>query len=180
MSFLCSEEADFLSSLVCRDVGKVTNWFRNLRQTARKRAKRAGLDDDGYRDDDSLMGHNFDFASTSRPETPSLQSSSSSANGADDHMDVEDQYDDAHSDIGSEDEHQEAVTPSPDASPSPVTFDTTPARSRHESRRPRDGVSMVVDPVSYAQLDKVTASNFTGVKVEDALLLLSFHKHVVS
>jgi len=35
----------------------------------------------------------------------------------------------------------------------------------------------VVDPVSYA-VEKVPPSSFTGVKVEDALLLLSFHKHV--
>jgi hypothetical protein len=161
----------------------VTNWFRNLRQTARKRAKRVGLDDDGDRDDDSLAGHNFDFGSISRPETPSPHSSASSANGGgDDDMDVDEQYDDdVHSDVGSEDEHQEAVTPSPNASPSPpASFDGTSGRSRHESRRPRDSVGMVVDPVSYAQLEKVTTSNFTGVKVEDALLLLSFHKHVVS
>lgn len=94
-------------------------------------------------------------------------------------MDVE-EYDDVHSDAGSEDEHQEAVTPSPGASPSPAAFNSTSARPHHESRRPRDGVGMVLDPVSYAQLEKVTASNFTGVKVEDALLLLSFHKHVVT
>jgi hypothetical protein len=94
-------------------------------------------------------------------------------------MDVDEQYDDddGHSDIGSEDEHQEAVTPSPNASPSPpAPFHAASARPHHESRRARDGVDMVVDPVSY---EKVTPSNFTGVKVEDALLLLSFHKHVV-
>jgi hypothetical protein len=155
----------------------VTNWFRNLRQTARKRAKRNGIDEDGDHDDDSF-GHNFDFASISRPGTPSAHSSASSTNGADDSMDVDEQYDDVHSDAGSEDEHQEAVTPSPDASPPPATFNATSARPHHESR-PRDGEGMV-DPVSYAQLEKVTASNFTGVKVEDALLLLSFHKHVVT
>jgi hypothetical protein len=127
-----------------------------------------------------VIGHNYDFTSFSRPETPSFQSSASSTNGVDGHMDVDEHYDDVHSDAGSEDEHQEAVTPSPNASPSPpATFDVTSARPHHDSRRPRDGVGMVVDPVSYAQLEKVTTSNCTGVKVEDALLLLSFHKHVV-
>lgn len=99
--------------------------------------------------------------------------------GADDQMDVDDEYDDVHSDAGSEDEHQEAVTPSPNASPSPhPTFDATSVRPHHESRRPRDAVGVVVDPTSYTHLEKVTPSNCAGVKVEDALLLLSFHKHV--
>jgi hypothetical protein len=136
------------------------------------------VDEDGDRDDDSFIGNNYDFTSISRPGTPSFHSSASSTNDADDNMDV-DEYDDVHSDAGSEDEHQEAVTPSPNASPSPpVTFDAASVRPHHESRRPRDSVGMVVDPVPYAQLEKVTTSNFTGVKVEDALLLLSFHKHI--
>jgi hypothetical protein len=160
---------------VYRDVGKVTNWFRNLRQTARKRAKRSGVDEGGDHDDDSLHDHNFDFTSFSRPGTPSTRSSASSTTGADDNMDVDEQYDDAQSDAGSEDEHQEAVTPSPDASPPPATFNAVSASPHHESRRPRDAVRMVLDPVSYSELEKVT---YTGVKVEDALLLLSFHKHV--
>jgi len=137
------------------------------------------LDEEGYQDDDSLNGHNFDFSSISRPVTPSARSSASSATGADDNMEVDEQSDDPQSDAGSEDEHQEAVTPSPNASPSPpASFNATSIRPRHESRRSRDAVGMVVDPVSYAELEKVTTSSFTGVKVEDALLLLSFHKQV--
>lgn len=93
-------------------------------------------------------------------------------------MDI-DEYDGVQSDVGSEDEYQEAVTPSPDASPSPplVTMKAVSARSHHlhQSGHPREVIDMVVDPVSYAQLEKATDR---GVKMEDALLLLSFHRHV--
>jgi hypothetical protein len=179
------EERSALALEIGMDVGKVTNWFRNLRQTARKRAKRQGVDDDGDRDDDSSTGHNIDSTSVSRAGTP-RSSGSSSANDPDDHMDVDvdEEYDGVQSDAGSEDEYQEAVTPSPDASPSPSLSAVDGASTRpyhhHQSRRPRDVIDMVVDPVSYTQLEKGhTATKFTGVKVEDALLLLSFHKHVV-
>jgi hypothetical protein len=43
------EERTALALEIRMDVGKVTNWFRNLRQTARKRAKRQGIDDDDDR-----------------------------------------------------------------------------------------------------------------------------------
>lgn len=96
-------------------------------------------------------------------------------------MDVDEEYDGVQSDVGSEDEYQEAVTPSPDASPSPPlsTIKAASAKSHHhhQSHHPRDVIDMVVDPVSYTQSEKGTATEL-GVKVEDALLLLSFHKHV--
>lgn len=162
-----------------RDVGKVTNWFRNLRQTARKRAKRTGVDEDGEHDDDSLHSHQPDFQSASRPGTPSQQSSASSPH---DRMDVDEEHDDSHSDAGSEEDSQEAVTPSPEASPSPAppAITAVSSKSHHQSHRSHDVMDMVVDPVSYGPLQKIAPSPCTGVKVEDALLLLSFHKHTVS
>jgi len=148
------------------DVGKVTNWFRNLRQTARKRAQKSGADAFTY-------GGHYDYSSVSRTATPSLasHSSGSSANGNDiyDGMDVDQDDDyDVHSDMGSEDEREEAVTPSPDASPAPGLD------KQHRN------LGSMADEVPYAQLGKLPpASKCGGVKIEDALLLLSFHKHVV-
>lgn len=144
----------------------MTNWFRNLRQTARKRAQKSG--------GDAYGGHyDYDFSSVSRTGTPSLASHSSASsaneNEQDDGMDVDEDYDDdVHSDLGSEDEHEEAVTPSPDASPAP-------GLAKHHRN-----MGMGRDAVPYAQLGKLPpAAKCGGVKIEDALLLLSFHKHVV-
>lgn len=138
---------------------------------ARKRAKKSGSGDD--EDDDSFLGRDPYSASVSRFGTPSFGSSSSSMN--DDSIDADD-YDVhlAHSDNGSEDEYQEAVTPSPGTSPSPppttsVDSSRTPDYSRFERRNSPYPV----------QFGKVTENQFSGVKVEDALLLLSFHHHIV-
>src|SRR5882757_3378667 len=88
-----------------RDVVKVTNWSRNLRQTARKRAKKSGSDDD---DDDSFHPPGTYSAFASRSGTPSVGSSSSSME-----LDADDDIQHPHSDIGSDDEFQEALPPSP-------------------------------------------------------------------
>ncbi|KAF7972174.1 hypothetical protein HWV62_18748 [Athelia sp. TMB] len=154
------EERAALALEIGMDVGKVTNWFRNLRQTARKRAQKTGPD---------AYGGHYDYSSLSRTGTPSLHShsSASSANELNDGMDVDEDYD-AHSDAGSEDEHEEAVTPSPDASPAPGLL------------KQHINMGMIPDTLPYAQLGKLPpASKCGGVKIEDALLLLSFHKHVV-
>jgi hypothetical protein len=138
-----------------RNVGKVTNWFRNLRQTSRKRTKkksaRTGDGDDD--DDDNFVMLN----SGSRAGTPFLHSSSSSS-AADDPMDLDGEDYDA----GSEEEYQEAVTPPPELFHSPRRF--SPARVS-----PAD-----LDPASYSHLDK---SAYPGVRIEDAILLLSFALH---
>lgn len=156
------EERSALALEIGMDVGKVTNWFRNLRQTARKRANRSGghLDEDGDHDDELLP--------ESRAGSPSLRSSSSST----DHMDVDDN---SPSDAGSEEDFQEAVTPSPDGSPAPAPPKLS-GQGHHRPSRTRDVMDMVVD---YSPIPKMPNSHCTGVKVEDALLLLSFHKHVV-
>jgi Homeodomain len=165
--------SDLFTSLIAlfgsRDLGKVTNWFRNLRQTARKRAKKGADDDD---DDDS----NVHSSPPSRSGTPSFRSSSSSpTNDQDDQMDL----DDAHSaptghnhgglsDMGSDDEYQEAVTPSPEPSPPPPAHPPIPSAVPIR-------LHPVVNPVSYPELDKASAARFSGIKLDDALLLLSFH-----
>ena len=178
---------------ICRDLTKVTNWFRNLRQTARKRTRKTGEDGDT----DSVQ---LDSASVSRAVTPSFTSSSSSGEHEHDHgmeteMDENDRIsvpveDDAyerlvhthvHSDIGSDDEYQEAVTPPLGSSPSPSpkpSFVPAPFIAPPAPHHVAVGAGMDIDPVKYAELQKIPG-RISGVKVEDALLLLSFHHHVV-
>ncbi|KAM6498623.1 homeodomain transcription factor [Amanita muscaria] len=143
------EERSALAAEIGMDLGRVTNWFRNLRQTARKRAKKTGSSED---DDEfaSLREHSGSF---SRPATPS-QHSTSSAN--DDGMELDDDHYLHHSDVGSDEEYQEAITPSPE----PLTHSKS-------------------DLSSYPGLDKLSLTQYHGVKIEDALLLLSFHQHVM-
>ncbi|KDR85651.1 hypothetical protein GALMADRAFT_234645 [Galerina marginata CBS 339.88] len=165
------EERSALALEIGMDVGKVTNWFRNLRQTARKRAKKSGSGDD--EEDDSFLGRDPYSASASRSGTPSFGSSSSSMN--DDSMDLDgDDFDMhlAHSDNGSEDDYQEAVTPEPEPSPPPPPASVIHPRNDYKSLE-------TVNLPYPVQLDKVSARQFSGVKVEDALLLLSFHHHIV-
>ncbi|KAI0320382.1 hypothetical protein OF83DRAFT_1105506 [Amylostereum chailletii] len=40
------------------------------------------------------------------------------------------------------------------------------------------GMGMTIDPATYARLEQIPG-RLSGVKVEDALLLLSFHQHIV-
>lgn len=154
---------------------KVTNWFRNLRQTARKKAKKTGSDDE--------FNHNSISATVSRSGTPSTGSSSCSSSSVQDETTdshaIDDDYDmqPVTSDIGSDDDYQEALTPSPDNSPSPVpganAATTLPTvGSMHD-------YSLFPDSAYYAELEKVSATQYSGIKIEDALLLLSFHHHVV-
>ncbi|KAF8203993.1 homeodomain transcription factor [Pholiota molesta] len=163
------EERSALALEIGMDVGKVTNWFRNLRQMARKRAKKSGSGDD--EDDDSFLGRDPYSASVSRFGTPSFGSSSSSMN--DDSMDMD--ADDYDVDNGSEDEYQEAVTPSPETSPSPppTTAVDSPPNNLYNGRLDRLDLQYAV------QLDKISEKQFSGIRVEDALLLLSFHHHIV-
>lgn len=76
----------------------------------------------------------------------------------------------AASDIGSDEDYNEILTPSPDDSPSP-----SPAAAA-------DTVTTTIpidNSTFYAQPEKSLATQYSGIKVEDALLLLSFHQHVV-
>jgi hypothetical protein len=157
-----------------RDVGKITNWFRNLRQTARKRAKKSGSGDD----ESSIS------AAASRSGTPSLGSSSSSSSVHDETTDshvVDDDYDmqPVASDVGSDEDYHEILTPSPDNSPSPVPVTATDATTSISTVGNLSSHTTVPDPAYYAELEKVSATRFSGIRIEDALLLLSFHQHVI-
>jgi len=124
--------------------------------------KKSGSGDD--EDDDIFLGRDPHSASESRFGTPTFGSSSSSINGYS--MDLDD-YD------GSEDDYQEAVTPSPEQSPSPPPAAITNPPMNY------DGKS---DPLSHScpvQIDKVSTRQFPGISVADAELLLIFHRHIV-
>lgn len=155
----------------------MTNWFRNIRQNARKRGKRPRVSSA------STNLHDHDV------------SSGSSVYEDDDTMDlVYEDIVDQEMDDRSEEEYQEAVTPFTDVSSSP------PPTKRPRSQLPVDdgmepmdvglvepptfqefrkgvGITPVSGPSDYdLGMNVVTCS---GVKIEDALLLLSFHQHVV-
>ena len=80
-------------------------------------------------------------------------------------MDADDDVHHPHSDIGSEDEFQEAVTP-PEGSPLPPPSVTNL----------RSGLS---PSENFHHLLSHAEEQYSGIKVEDALLLLSFHRHIV-
>lgn len=74
----------------------------------------------------------------------------------------------AHSIDNSEDEYP--VTPPPEPSPSPPL----PTVSSQVIRE------MLLGHLPYPiEIDKASAERFPGIRIEDALLLLSFHHHTV-
>ena len=155
----------------------MTNWFRNVRQNARKRRKRPEVS-----------------AGRANPHDHDV-SSGSSVYDDDDAMDlVYEDIMDQEMDERSEEDYQEAVTPFTDVSSSP------PPSKRPRSHLPvRDGMEpmdvSVVEPSAFQEFSKVAGMapvsgssdydlemnsvTYSGVKIEDALLLLSFHQHVV-
>lgn len=186
------EERGALAVSINMDVGKVTNWFRNLRQSSRKRSKRHS--EGSEEDDDDMSAYNDLSRNVSREASPA------SIDPSEDYM-VTDKplshealrykldsdekrsrmYTHASnsrsSDMASEEDFQEAVTPSPISSPYPVV----PVAAPHSQRmveaylpHPRREDAMAVDTLSFAEIEKTT-----GVKVDDAILLLNFHNSVV-
>lgn len=131
--------------------------------------KKSGSGDD--EDDDSFLGRDPHSASESRFGTPTFGSSSSSINGYS--MDLDDYDVRHHSDDGSEDDYQEAVTPSPEQSPSPPPAAITNPPMNYDGKLAPLGHPYPV------QIDKVSTRQFPGISVADAELLLIFHRHIV-
>jgi hypothetical protein len=174
-----------------RDLAKVTNWFRNLRQTTRKRAQKPSEEGDT----ESIQ---LESGSISRAVTPSATSSYSFSGHDADHVpdpehDIDTDTEDtgmitvnssgrkhlrvAPSDAGTDDEeYQEALTPSPEPSPLPHPPTTLLRTSRPHQMDVRGGIN--ISPIEYDRLEKIPG-RLSGVRVEDALLLLSFHHHIV-
>ncbi|KAK0465522.1 homeodomain transcription factor [Desarmillaria tabescens] len=158
------EERSVLAHEIGMDLGKVTNWFRNLRQTSRRRAKKSGSGDD---DDD------YGFPYSSQLHSASASRYGSPSSSSDDAMDYDEEPHPtvAHSDdIGSDEEIQEAVTPSPSPSPPPRTM---PSPSRQPFAVPLDAL------INYVELERATMKFTSGIKAEDAFLLLSFQQQYV-
>ncbi|KAI0094538.1 hypothetical protein BDY19DRAFT_865433, partial [Irpex rosettiformis] len=186
------EERGALALEINMDVGKVTNWFRNLRQSSRKRSKLGSGTDDDDDDDMSVSAYGPDFSrNVSRAASPaSMSSDERDPNAMDtDYTDVrvkaeapEKRHslythpaDSRSSDMASEEDVQEAVTPSPASSPHPAF----PIVAQHpqkptptpQIRRDSYAVNGISPP---SDMDKAPVQLPTGVRVEDALLLLSF------
>ncbi|KAI0640024.1 hypothetical protein C8Q77DRAFT_1214369 [Trametes polyzona] len=200
------EDRQMLAAEIGMDVNKVTNWFRNLRQSDRKRARQTGsgsaeegeFDEDG---DSMDMDDDRTHSSISRTATPSVAPSSGV-----EYVKIETEekphfshhhsrgpyarsaLSRSHSDMGSdEDTLQEAVTPSPESSPPPSTVASTSSLALplpHPHAREAKA-SLERYPLEYAQYERerIMPSPMppmeTGVKMEDALLLLSFHHSTV-
>ncbi|TFK56800.1 hypothetical protein OE88DRAFT_1689991 [Heliocybe sulcata] len=154
------EERGALALEIGMDLPKVTNWFRNLRQTARRR---------GMRVEDFLDEYDGGSAEVSRAGTPSPSADSSAVSLPDDGMDVEDADSSlitqstsrSHSDASDDDYQEEIVTPSP--SPPPPASIEVKVQSQ--------------SPISeWAEKACLERCAMHGVKMEDALLLLSFHQ----
>ncbi|EAU92613.1 hypothetical protein CC1G_06624 [Coprinopsis cinerea okayama7 len=137
------EERSALAQEIGMDVGKVTNWFRNLRQTARKRGSRfndpdheggaSGLDeDDADMDQDDFSSPNSGSRPTSRNGTPPLsETRSSSSSSLERDVRTRNLRDPSQSTLPSDDEdYSEAITPEPGNSPSPAPG----ARNKFEGR----------------------------------------------
>ena len=178
------EQRTALALEVGLDVVKVTNWFRNLRQTTRKRAQRnmGAFGEEDHDDLNSVYSGYLPSTSVSRDGTPIRYSSQGPATNqdgyAEDGMAVDQDghyqsrryksdYSQNHQPpqlVHSDDEEQkwEAVTPSPSPPRSPTH--TLPFR-------------LGIDPLVYAEIEKESAKYGSGINVEDALLLLSFQRH---
>jgi len=185
------EERNALALEVGMDLAKVTNWFRNLRQSTRKRARKTTEEGDT---ESIQLGSGF----ISRAVTPSAASSYSVYVHEADHVpdpeqDIDSDTEDAGvittnnsarkhirvapSEAGSDDEeYQEAVTPSPEPSPLPHPPTSLLSTSRPHQIDVRGGIN--ISPIDYDRLEKIPG-RLSGVKVEDALLLLGFHHHIV-
>ena len=215
------EDRQRLAAEIGMDVGKVTNWFRNLRQSDRKRARQTGsasasasadeMDEDV--DADMMMDVDDDArsrATVSRTATPSAASTSGVESVKIEAFDEKLLHSHhgstsrshaltrapprsiyaraplAHSqsELGSDEELPEAVTPSPESSPPPPTVASTSSLAlplvHPHARETKASINRYA--FEYAQYENEKAApelEDSGVKMEDALLLLSFHHGTV-
>ncbi|KAJ7044944.1 homeodomain transcription factor [Mycena alexandri] len=159
------EERSALALEIGMDLGKVTNWFRNLRQSTRKREKsRRGSPED---DDEDDFGYGYGESNSNNDSEPAYLSSNRTSRSRSETPSVERGYPQLPSHSHSSEEEQEAVTPSPSPSPS-----ASPSRGH----RPLD-LAHLVHPEDKPIGQAYTQTQFSGrVPYEDALLLLTFHR----
>ena len=210
------EDRQRLAAEIGMDVGKVTNWFRNLRQSDRKRARQNGSAsaDDDHEHEHSEEGDPMDVvedddqtqASGSRMATPSVASTSGV-----EYIKIE-TIEEKHrpfppvphhrrlsqpralytrvplmhsqSELASDEDMPEAVTPSPESSPPPssVVASTSslalPLAHPH-ARETKASIERYSLEYTHYETEKIVVKAKPelvepGVKMEDALLLLSF------
>ncbi|KAJ7757436.1 homeodomain transcription factor [Mycena metata] len=177
------EERAALALEIGMDVGKVTNWFRNLRQSTRKRGKslegRGSPADDNDDEEDFGYGEssgNSNGTNDSEPVYLSSNRTSRSPSVERGYPHLHPHPHPPHSHSHSSEEEQEAVTPSPSTSPSPL------ASPAHRGHRPLDLAHLVHPedkPIGggyVTQTHTQFSSGRPGVAYEDALLLLTFHR----
>jgi hypothetical protein len=151
------------------EIGKVTNWFRNLRQSARKRAKKVGRRHGGNSDDDmdytDGYGTGFNSPSASAPVSRAGTPSSSfeREDGRRRHGRSPARLHSSDEDDEDEEEPQEAVTPSPSQSPSPAS---SPSHTRNLD-------FSVAAALHDAMMQMSKQEKFKDLAA-DALLLLEF------
>ncbi|KAJ7982822.1 homeodomain transcription factor [Mycena polygramma] len=149
------EERSALAREIGMDLGKVTNWFRNLRQSARKREKKGRGARGGTSD-----GEDGDEAEYNDSEPVYLSSTSRSSETPSDEYSRGRRARALHS-SDEEEDAQEAVTPASSPSPPP-----SPSRGRPPDFN-----------LGHLDMDEKAVARFSGrVPYEDALLLLSFHR----
>ncbi|KAJ7357392.1 hypothetical protein DFH08DRAFT_851823 [Mycena albidolilacea] len=155
------EERSALALEIGMEIGKVTNWFRNLRQSARKRANKVGRRGGGSDDDMDYTDGSGSYspsasAAASRAGTPSLERE----DGRPRHRRPRMRSHSSDEDDEEEEEPQEAVTPSPPQSPSPVAS-------------PRNLNFSVAAALHDAMVQMTKEEKFKDLAA-DALLLLEF------
>ncbi|KAK7058557.1 hypothetical protein VNI00_002193 [Paramarasmius palmivorus] len=162
------EERSSLALEIGMDLGKVTNWFRNLRQTKRRHAKKAGTGS-GSGDEDDYYPRDHHI-SVSRSGSPSSASS----------IDEDEQLRSG-TISGSDDEYEGPVTPRSESSPSSPSIPAAPL-----PRFSLKALSLAaIEPAAAAlrgdleTIASVKGSSGNGIKIEDALLLLTFHRQDV-
>lgn len=142
-----------------------TQWFRNLRQTTRRRAKKAGSGEEDDEEDDEQDVY------FSRSGSPSSSAGTREGSMINDYKVTLPSG--TVSDAVSDDEYEEAVTPSSESSRSPP-----PPLSRSRPSVNLNNLTLAaLESATLAELDQVSSKS--GIKVEDALLLLTFHHQVV-
>ena len=180
------EERGALALEINMDVGKVTNWFRNLRQTARKRSKQVS----GSDEDDDMSNYNDISRNVSREGSPISMVPSEDFMATVPHEALRTKLlaDDSRnrmythasnsrsSDMASEEDFQEAVTPSPVSSPYPAVPASAPFAQKLADYAPhtRRDISVAVGALTFAEVERAP-----GVTIEDAMLLLDFSNSFV-
>jgi hypothetical protein len=174
------EQRGALALEIGMELGRVTNWFRNLRQTAKKRGLRhrdawtdeQEVDEGDAEDDDVSIGIDF-----SRDGTPSMfrhderiaAMERERERQAEGRMDVDEEHG------NTDDEQHEALTPASSPPPS-ITYDDDDLSSfspRQLKCAALEHLARMKD-MEMETLKTISAIEVAGVRVEDALLLLTF------